>query len=86
MSSVTLCSQHLQQLKLEALDIVGSVTDTSITSASPTPVVKRIKGSAGIIKKVIQDESSASSKLVVLNDMQRVEKEMYHYFDLRTCC
>lgn len=72
----------LQQLKLEALDIVGSVTDTSITSASPIPVAKKVKGLAGILKKVIQDETSASSKPTVLNDTQRVEKEISRYFDL----
>ena len=72
----------MQQLKLETLDIVGSVTDTSITSASPTPVVKKVKGLANVLKEVIQDETSALSEPVVLNDMQRAEKEMDRYFDL----
>ena len=72
----------LQQLKLEALDIVGGVTDISITSVSPTLVVKKKKGLAGVLKKMIQDETSASSEPVILNDMQRVEKEKDRYFDL----
>ena len=46
----------MEQVKLEALDIASSITDTSITSASAPPAAKKVKGLAGILKKVIQDE------------------------------
>ena len=64
-----------QQVKLEALDIAGSVPDASITSDASIisdaarPVAKKVQGLAGILKKVIQDEASVSSELSVLNDM-----------------
>ena len=51
-------------------------------SSSIPPVTKRVKGLAGILKKVVQDETSVSSGSSVPSDTERVEKETNYYFDL----
>ena len=43
-----------------------------------------MKGLVGILKKVVQDETSVSSRPSALSDSERVEKEMNYYFDLPT--
>ena len=70
------------------MEIAGTITDASLNSdnceaSSVTPpVTKKVKGLAGILKKVVQGEKSISSGAFVLNDTERVEKEVNHYLDL----
>ena len=78
----------VQRIKSEALEIAGTITDASLnsdnceaSSATP-PVTKKVKGLAGILKKVVQGETSISSGAFVLNDAEKVEKEVNHYLDL----
>ena len=69
----------VQQLKSEALEIAGTIADVS--ELIP-PVTKKVKGLAGLLKKVVQDEASVSSRPSTLSHPESVEKEMNYYFDL----
>ena len=70
------------------MEVDGTIADVSIhceLSSLIPPVTKKVKGLAGILKKVVQDEShatSVSSGSSVLSNTERVEKERNYYFDL----
>ena len=68
----------MQQIKSEALEVAGTIADKSDhceSSSSIPPVMKKVKILAGILKKVVQDEISVSSRPSVLSDTERIEKE-----------
>ena len=77
----------IQQIKSEALEVARTIVDVSDhceLSSSIPPVTKKVKGLAGILKKIVQDETSVSSGSSVLSDAEMVEKETNYYFDLPT--